>query len=106
MNHIDELHTAVGQLFNGVTDLLHHIHTDVKELKFQNRIDGDFIMEFNDVCQMLHMSERQVRRFREQNRLKGFLLDGRRMYRHSEVQEFLQNITGSGKLTDEVKTNY
>ena len=36
------------------------------------------------------MSERQVRRYREQGKLIGFQLDGRRLYRKSEVLDFIK----------------
>lgn len=90
MNSIDELYAALHPMISQVSEKLDRIRSDLSEIKMQkNVIDGDPILAFNEVCEMLHMGERQIRRYREQNKLVGFLLDGKRLYRLSEVQRFI-----------------
>ena len=87
----DRLLDALSSSTDQILGELRAIKKDIYELKVSRMIiDGDLILEFSEVCTMLHMSERQVRRYREQGELVGFLLDGKRSYRHSEVQEFLK----------------
>lgn len=91
METINQLYEAMNSSTSQILDELRAIRKDLVDLKITRMvIDGDLILEFSEVCTMLHMSERQVRRYREQGELVGFLLDGKRFYRHSEVQEFLK----------------
>lgn len=83
--------TKIQETLDRVIDMLQGIHADIRMLKTgRNMIGGERILDFNEVCEMLHMGERQVRRYRERGKLKGFLLDSRRMYWESEVQQFLK----------------
>lgn len=67
------------------------IHADVKTIVDRsNVIDDDPVLSVNEVCAVLHICDRQLRVYRKNQELVGFMLDRRRLYRHSEVQAFLK----------------
>lgn len=89
MQRIEDMFTTIKSLLDRIMVELQTIRSEIKDNSRSESAD-DIFLDFNEVCEITKMSERQVRRYREQGKLIGFLLDGRRLYRKSEVLKFLK----------------
>lgn len=89
MQRIEDMFTTIKSLLDRIMVELQTIRSEIKDNSCAESAD-DIFLDFNEVCEITKMSERQVRRYREQGKLIGFLLDGRRLYRKSEVLKFLK----------------
>ena len=89
MQRIEDMFITIKSLLDRIMDELQTIRNEIKDNPHPESADGVFL-DFNEVCEITKMSERQVRRYREQGKLIGFQLDGRRLYRKSEVLDFIK----------------
>lgn len=70
------------------------IRKDIRLIKNRQTVIGeDLILDFKDVCQILHLSERQTRRLTAEKKLVGFRMGHKRMFRSSEINTYLKNLS-------------
>lgn len=87
-----------------IKDKLDVLHKDIVFIKRGgDTIKSDPILDFYETCQMLHLSERQVRRLREEKKLTGFLVGSRRMYRYSEIKQFIEQAENKARHYNPMK---
>lgn len=75
-----------------ILDTVTKIQSDVRQIKDISQQKDDTVLEFSDVCDILRLGERQVHRLRKNGKLTGFKLGRRRLYRNSEVRNFLRRL--------------
>lgn len=89
----------VDQSEGRIIERIEAVHSDVRRLNSKtSMLDGDLLLSFDEVCQILNVSERQVRRYRETGKLTGFMLGGRRLYRKSEVDGFVERMARESEM--------
>ena len=93
MENESRIEQKIDRSERAIIEKIETMHSDVRRLNSKtSMLDGDLLLSFDEVCQILHISERQVRRYRENGKLKGFLLGGRRLYRKSELDKFIEKM--------------
>ena len=81
MQRIEDMFITIKSLLDRIMDELQTIRNEIKDNPYPESAD-DVFLDFNEVCEITKMSERK---------LIGFQLDGRRLYRKSEVLDFIKS---------------
>lgn len=86
-----------GEVLQDLVDLIMEMRQQLNQveeklertLRVKETLNGDTLLDNSDICQLLGITKRTLQRYRQLRLIKYYLIEGKTLYKSSEVLEFI-----------------
>ena len=86
-----------GEVLQDIVDLVLDVRQQLNQveekldraLRVKDCLNGDTLLDNSDICQLLGITKRTLQRYRQLGLITYYLIEGKTLYKSSEVAEFI-----------------